>query len=324
MHSIRSTDVPGICAVLFWKQYNTRKVFIIGRQEEKVPTSKNTRHVSQSDVEIFETQRANEGTRAVFLGRPKALFHNMRSGALSVAKGGRNFPIFTSPRYPSDQEETRRNASFMPVFANRFCGSKQIRSRYVCGGWRFEKVPATTPRRKGWSPTSVRLQARIINNGARSDLGAMRGLSGRTAVEPSCAKTGPKRFLIYEPLLVSTEIYMRTRRKFQKLAHFWWALRRTWRRWPSRRFRRPSRRRMKSSFEKNVRTTAAEVSGSTYPEDVVHKEAKEQDAASGHFVQMQQFHGVQGERQAEDVVGDPVLQRIENVSWEIGRPFTAR
>ena len=45
----------------------------------------------------------------------------------------------------------------------------------------------------------------------------------------------------------------------------------------------------------------------THPEDVVHKQPPQQDAASADSVQVQELHPVQGERQTKQVIGYPVL-----------------
>lgn len=47
--------------------------------------------------------------------------------------------------------------------------------------------------------------------------------------------------------------------------------------------------------------------GAEHPEDVVDEEPAEQDASGDDVVEMEQLHTVDGERQAEQVVGDPVL-----------------
>lgn len=47
--------------------------------------------------------------------------------------------------------------------------------------------------------------------------------------------------------------------------------------------------------------------GAEHPEDVVEEEATQEDAAGHDVVQVQQLNPVDGESQAEDVVGDPVL-----------------
>lgn len=45
----------------------------------------------------------------------------------------------------------------------------------------------------------------------------------------------------------------------------------------------------------------------SHPEDVVDEQPPQQDAAGADVVEVQQLHAVQGERQAEQVVGYPVL-----------------
>lgn len=44
-----------------------------------------------------------------------------------------------------------------------------------------------------------------------------------------------------------------------------------------------------------------------HPEDIVHEQAGQQNQTGHHVVQMQQFYTVDGERHAEQIVGDPVL-----------------
>ena len=44
-----------------------------------------------------------------------------------------------------------------------------------------------------------------------------------------------------------------------------------------------------------------------HPEDVVEEQAREQNAAVGHLVQLQELNAVHAERQAEQVVSYPVL-----------------
>lgn len=44
-----------------------------------------------------------------------------------------------------------------------------------------------------------------------------------------------------------------------------------------------------------------------YPENIVDKEPPQQDAACADVVQVEQLHTVQGKRQAEQVIGYPVL-----------------
>ena len=47
----------------------------------------------------------------------------------------------------------------------------------------------------------------------------------------------------------------------------------------------------------------------TYPEDVVEEEATEENATVQDLVQLQELNTVDGKSQAEDVVGNPVLER---------------
>ena len=47
--------------------------------------------------------------------------------------------------------------------------------------------------------------------------------------------------------------------------------------------------------------------GGTHPEDVVHKQPPQQDAAGADVVQVQELHPVESERQTKQVVGHPVL-----------------
>lgn len=47
----------------------------------------------------------------------------------------------------------------------------------------------------------------------------------------------------------------------------------------------------------------------TDPEYVIDEETSEEDAASADAVQWQQFHTIDGKRQAKQVVGHPVLQQ---------------
>lgn len=46
---------------------------------------------------------------------------------------------------------------------------------------------------------------------------------------------------------------------------------------------------------------------STHPEDVVDEQPPQQDAAGADVVQVKQLHPVEGERQAKQVIGYPVL-----------------
>lgn len=45
----------------------------------------------------------------------------------------------------------------------------------------------------------------------------------------------------------------------------------------------------------------------THPEDVVDEQPPQQDAAGADIVQVKQLHPVEGERQAKQVIGYPVL-----------------
>lgn len=61
--------------------------------------------------------------------------------------------------------------------------------------------------------------------------------------------------------------------------------------------------------------------GAEDPEDVVEEQPTEQDAARDHVVEVQQLHAVDGERDAEQVVSDPVLAGAHtNLEQHIFRP----
>ena len=48
--------------------------------------------------------------------------------------------------------------------------------------------------------------------------------------------------------------------------------------------------------------------GAEHPEDVVEEESAQEDAAGADFVELQELHAIHRERQAEQVVGNPVLK----------------
>jgi hypothetical protein len=52
--------------------------------------------------------------------------------------------------------------------------------------------------------------------------------------------------------------------------------------------------------------------GAEHPEDIVEEQPAQQDAAGHHIVQVQQFHAVDRERDAEQIVRDPVLPYTKN------------
>ena len=61
--------------------------------------------------------------------------------------------------------------------------------------------------------------------------------------------------------------------------------------------------------------------GAKHPENVVEEEAAEQGDTGEDFIQRQQLDRVKGERQAEEIVGDPVLGdeqfRVNLYQWTI-------